>query len=147
MRKLTVIRRKAAAGCLGRVKIYIADPDGDTYICGFKCRLLGKVKNNSSSIFEIPCKSVKIFAIYDQMTKDFCNDGYDVPEGEEDYVVSGRVELNPLSGNPFYFDKTPDVGTLIIKKERSKRSWIIFISVAVSAFVFGFVGSLLYHFL
>ena len=147
MRKLTVIRKKAVVGCLGKVKIYIADADGDTYITGFKCRLLGKVKNNSSSTFEIPCKGVKIFAIYDQMTKDFCNDRYDVPEGEEDVVVSGKVDYNPLAGNPFYFDKVNDGETLIIKKERSKRSWIIFVSIAASAFVLGLVGGLLYHFI
>ena len=146
MRKLVVIRRKAFAGCLGRVKIYITDRTGDTFINGVKCRFLGILKNNSRAEFEIPCESVKIFAIYDDLTKDYCNDGYVLPEGDEDCTVSGVVFFNPLAGNPFYFDNANDVGTLINRQERNKKAKILFFIIIVSGFLFGFVGSLL-HFL
>ncbi len=102
MRNLTVKRRKAFACCLGKVKIYIEDANGDTNINGIPCRLLGKLKNKECATYEIGNESLKLFAIYDKMSKGYCNDCYTIPAGEEDIEVSGAAKLNPFMGNPFY---------------------------------------------
>ena len=104
MRNLTVKRRKAFAGCLGKVKIYIEDANGDTNINGIPCRLLGKLKNKECATYEIGNESLKLFAIYDKMSKGYCNDCYTIPAGEEDIEVSGDAKLNPFMCNPFLLE-------------------------------------------
>lgn len=146
MRKLTVIRRKAFAGCLGSVKIYISDATGDTYINGTKCKFLGKVKNNGSATFEIPCESVKIFANYDKIIKDYYSVGYIVPEGEEDCSVSGIVHFNPSEGNPFYFDNSNDVKTVDDGRGRRKQTLIFIFTAVTLCILAGIVGALLSFF-
>lgn len=104
MRKLTVKRRKAFAGCLAKVKLYIEDANGDTEINCTRCRLLCKLKNNESATYEIGNESRKLFSIYDKITEKRCSDTYVIPEGEEDIEVSGVVKLDTSMGNPFIFD-------------------------------------------
>ncbi len=135
MRKLTITRRKAFAGCLGKVKIYIQDPNGDEEIRCTRCRLLGKLKNGQSASFEIGNDSYKIFAIYDEMSKNYCNDFYTVPEGEEDFYITGKAHFNPFGGNPFYFDDVADKTVLANRKDNKKKSLIILISVIVGVVI------------
>ena len=112
MRKLTVRRRKALIGCFWRVKIYVEDPMGDTIIRGFKCTFLGEVENDDSATFEIPCDSVKIFAIYGELGKSFCNDYCIVPAGEDEVFVSGKCRFNRVTGHPFQFDDATETEVL-----------------------------------
>ncbi len=139
MRNLTVIRRKSFVACISAVKIYIEDSEGDTVINGTKCRLLGKVKNNERVTFEIGNESYKIFAVYDKISKGYCNDYYTVPAGEEDHYVSGISHFNPFGGNPFYFDAVNDGTAIANRKKNSKKALAILIPVFVVAVVAGFL--------
>ncbi|MDE6868826.1 MAG: hypothetical protein K2J83_06785 [Clostridia bacterium] len=128
MRKLTVIRRKSHVSCLAGIKIYIQDPDGDTRINGVNCKFLGKLKNGQSATFEIGNESLKLFAIYDELSKDFCQNYYTVPAGESNLVVSGAPQLDSLRGNPFYFDGVTDIALLEERKSNKKKTFILTIS-------------------
>ena len=140
MRNLTVTRRKAYAGCLVKVKIYAEDPiGGDTQIDGVKCRLLGKLKNGESKTFSVDACSMKIYAIYDQLSKGFCSDRYILPAGEEDVSVSGKSHFNPFSGNPFYFDGVTDPVALAGRKEHRAIGAIIFTACLIVGIVAGVI--------
>ena len=136
MRNLTVTRRKAFAACLVKVKIYIEDENGDTEMDGVKCRLLGKLKNNKSKTFQIGTGRLKIFALYDKLSRGYCCDTYIIPEGEEDVSVSGVSKLNPFAGNPFYFDGVTDTEMLEKRESRKRTGLYVFIAcVAVGAVI------------
>ena len=138
MRKLIVLRKKTFVGCIAKVKIYAEDPAGDTNIGGVKCRLLGKLKNGEKATFEIGNESTKIFAIYDKMSKDYCNDYYTVPAGEEDCEISGKAHFNPFAGNPFYFDGVTDEVVLANRKKNSRKAMAIAIPLIIVAAAAGF---------
>ena len=140
MRKLNVRRRKAFAGCLGKVKLYIEDENGETVINGTKCRLLGKLKNKESATYEIDNESHKLFAIYDKASKGFCNDFYTISAGEDDVDVTGAAHLNPFQGNPFYFDGVTNPEVLANREKNSKKSKMIMIPVLICAVILGAVG-------
>lgn len=143
MRNLTVTRRKAYAGCLVKVKIYTEDPiGGDTQIDGVKCRLLGKLKNGESKTFSVDTCPMKIYAIYDQLSKGFCSDRYILPAGEEDVSVSGKSRFAPFSGNPFYFDGVTDSVTLAGRKEHKAIGAVIFTVCVVAGVVAGVIVGL-----
>ena len=137
MRKLNVTRTKSFVGCAGKVKIYIEDPNGDVNISGTPCKLLGKLKSGESASYEIGNDSYKIFAIYDKMSKNYCNDFYTVPAGEEDCNVTGKAHFNPFGGNPFYFDGVTDETVLANRKQNKKKSLIIGIPVFIIAALVG----------
>ena len=136
MRKLTVKRRKTFVGCLSKVKIYIYDLNGNTFINGIPCKLLGKIKNNESATYEIGNESYKLFAIYDEMTKSFCNDYYTIPAGEDDVEVSGAAHFG--GGNPFLFDGVTDEQALTNRANNRKRGIALLVGIFVSAFIIGF---------
>lgn len=139
MRNLTIIRRKSFVACLGSVKIYIEDANGDTNINGTKCKLLGKLKNNSRETFEIGNESCKLFAIYDKVSKGICNDFYVIPEGEEDHYVSGIAHFNPFMGNPFLFDGNTNSEAFDNRQKNGKKAALIMIPVMVVAVIAGFL--------
>lgn len=145
MRKLTVKRRKAFAGCFAKVKLYIQDANGDTEINCIRCRFLGKLKNKESATYEIGNESRKLFAIYDNMGKKYCNDTYVIPEGDDDIEVSGVVKLNQSMGNPFLFDENT-IKTIYNKqahREMIARTVFPIIFVAVVVIIGGLLIGLL----
>jgi len=137
MRKLNVTRTKSFIGCAVKVKIYVEDPDGDVVISGTHCKLLGKLKSGESASYEIGNDSYKIFAIYDKMSKNYCNDFYTVPAGDADCYVTGKAHFNPFGGNPFYFDGVTDETVLANRKQNKKKSLIIGIPIFTAAIVIG----------
>ena len=139
MRKLTIRRRKTFVGCLGKVKIYIEDAAGDTEISGTKCRLLGALKNNDVATYEIGNESCKIYAIYDKMSKSFCNDIYLIPEGETDLEISGKATFNPFMGNPFMFDGNMNEEAIKNRQQNKKKATIIMVPLTIIACVAGFL--------
>lgn len=142
MRKLTIKRRKAFAGCLVKVKIYIEDPAGDTDINGTKCRLLGMLKNNEAATYEIGNESLKLFAIYDKMSKTFCNDIFIIPKGEEDLEISGVTKFSPVMGNPFLFDGNDNAEATENRQKNKKKATVIMVPLmiifAIAGFFIGF---------
>ncbi len=104
MRRLTVKREKTFVGCLGKMKLFIEDKDGDQVLCEKSCRQLGVLKNGEEATFEIGEDAAEIFVIADRVSKDYCYDRYKLPAGREDVLLAGRNIFNPLLGNPFCFN-------------------------------------------
>ena len=92
MRHLTIKRNKSFVGCFGVFKVYIEDAVfGDTTIDGVSCRKLGDLNNGEEKTFEIGEGAVKVYVIADQMSKNFCNEYYQLPEGQEDVSLPGHA--------------------------------------------------------
>ncbi len=140
MRKLTILRRKSFVACLMTLKVYIESFDGTgEEINGVFCKKLGVLKNGEEATFEIGEESAKVFVIVDKLSKNFCNDCYQLPEGNEDIYLSGKNKCNPAIGNPFVFDNndTPDAENN--RKHRQRLGWIILIVCLVVGFAIGFM--------
>ena len=106
MRKLILTRRKTFIACLGKLKVYMCDASyNQLLINNYPCRLLGTVKNGETVTFEIPDGEVRLFGIWGKMSKNYCNGTTVIPAGNEDVVLGGIATYNPITGNPFKFDK------------------------------------------
>lgn len=143
MRNLTIKREKSFVACLVKMKVYIADPEaGQMVINGIKCRKLGTLKNGEEKTFEIGDVAARVFVIGDSLSKNFCNDYYDIPEGTEDIRLVGRNKYNPASGNAFRFDGNdlpPDV--IENRKKGTRKGAIILVVCIAIGFVVGFLLS------
>ena len=128
MRKLTVRRKWSCISMSRSIKIYIEDPMGDMCIVGFKCRLLGEVQNNDRATFEIPCERVRIFAIYGKLSKNYRNDYFIVPEGEEDYLILGICKIDREAGKTFRFDVVPEPEILANRQKCADRYSDVFMA-------------------
>ena len=125
MRKLTIIRHRAWAGSIIPVKIYVEDATGKTKINGVNCRKLGSVKNDREATFEIPTDAVKIFAIEFLLEKNLCCDFYELEAGEEDVVLHGAVDFDPLAGNPFRFHNNNSVSAKAMRAKNRKKCTLL----------------------
>ncbi|MBQ7912123.1 MAG: hypothetical protein IJ308_00040 [Clostridia bacterium] len=106
MRKLTVNRKKYCAGAWCAIHIYAAfEPVSFPCINKKTHKLLGKVKNGKSLECEIPECEVTVMAAYDNLGVCAMTDYVTIPSGSEDVVLNGKTKLNPMRGNPFYFEK------------------------------------------
>ena len=137
MRTLTIQREKSFVGCLQPYQFYIEDPvSPELEINGKPCRKLGALKNGQQQTFEIGGEPVRIYAIADKLSKEYCNDYFDVPAGQEDLIIRGKIHYNPLAGNPFYFEKELDEEAQKHRKKSKKKSgWIMVIAVFVGLVV------------
>lgn len=141
MRQLTVKRNKTAVGCAVKLKIYAADPQGDVTINGLPCVKLGELKNGEEKTFEITEAETRIFAIADQVSKDFCCDSAPVPAGTEPVYLSGKNKFNMSNGNAFIFDGEPDDFALLHRSKGSKKGVIILIAALIVGLVIGFIAT------
>lgn len=110
MRKLTIKRGKAYAACLAKINVYIVDAmQCDLIINNLPCRKLGAIKNGEEKTFLIDEAPARIIVIIDTLSRNYCNDFYDIPEGVDDIYLSGQTELTP-AGGVFRFDgiETPE---------------------------------------
>ena len=144
MRKLTFYRMKTTVGAWSKLRVYVEDPyESDLTISGVPCRFLGAVKNGGSAEFEIPESRCKIFTIVDRLSKEFCNDMYQLEAGSEPVTVSGSFTLQPVKGNVFRFNNNNSQEAQEhhdkIEKKRS-NSLILWIIVLVSL---GLIGKFL----
>ncbi len=139
MRNLTITRTKTFVGCLGHLKVYIEDELGDTVINGNKCRLLGKIKNNTTETYEIDEQERRVYVIADKLSKGYCNDSALVPAGQQNVYLSGCPRYNPATGHAFRFDGQADE---VAMKSRRKGT-VIGVVVLVVAFIVGLVASLI----
>lgn len=143
MRKLTIIRHRAWAGRIIPVKIYVEDATGKTKINGVNCRKLGSVKNGKEATFEIPTDAVKIFAIEFLLEKNLCCDFYELEAGEEDVVLHGAVDFDPLAGNPFRFHSNNSVSAKTMRAKNRKKCILLYAIVSIVAFSVGVVCGLM----
>ena len=122
MRNLTITRTKSFVASLGKMKVYIEDPDaGEITIQGVPCRKLGTLKNGETATFPISDLAAKVFVIADTMSRSFSNDYYPIPAGTEDVTLSGKNKYNPGAGNPFRFDGVTDPDALANRKRAAAR--------------------------
>ena len=118
MRNLTIKRNKSFVACAVTMKVYIEDPDStELTINGVNCRKLGTLKNGEEKTFLIEESEAKVFVIVDKFSKDYCNEVYTVPAGEEDVVLTGQHHFNLSNSNAFRFDGVSDRETEAVHKK------------------------------
>jgi len=142
MRKLTIERKKSFVGCLARMKVYIEDSvNSELTLNGVPARKLGELKNGETREFEIPNEASRIFVIADTVSKDYCNEFYVIPDGEEDVFLSGRNRFNPAAGNAFRFDGNDSAEVLANRKKGTSRGLVILlIAILVGGLAGFFIG-------
>ena len=140
MRNLTIKRNKSYAGCLAKMKIYIEDlTSNELTIQNTPCRKIGTLKNGEEKTFQIGQEAAKVFVIADKVSKDYCSEYYQLPEGQEDISLSGKNMLNPTAGNPFRFDNNESAEVITQRKRGSRKGLIIFIAAVLIGLVVGFL--------
>ncbi len=143
MRNLTIERRKTFVACLMKMKVYVeTDGIGELVINGTPCVKLGTLKNGETKTFEISEKAVKIFVICDKVSKEYCNDFYQLPEGKEDVALSGKNKFSLASGNAFVFDNN-DNPEAVQNRQKGKRigTVVLFIAIVVGVVIGFLLGS------
>lgn len=141
MRKLTLKRGKDFVASLMKYQVYIEDPEnGELVIKGTNCRKLGTVANGEDAVFEIGDGAAKLFVIGDKMAKDYCNDFFQIPEGGEDIILSGKATYNPTAGNPFYFDGNEDNEEAMENRKKSKRRGLLIFIIIFALCLLAGVG-------
>lgn len=141
MRKLTIKRHKSIVGCLMKIKIYIEDHSAsEIFINNIPCRKIGDLKNGKEKTFEIGEQFAKVFIIVDKFSKDYCNDFYELPEGNDDIYLSGKNHFNLANGNAFRFDNNESAAVLTNRKNGTRRGLGILIGALIGGAVIGFIA-------
>lgn len=141
MRKLTIKRKKSFVASLAKLKVYIEDPAGEIDITGIKCRLLGTLANGEEKSFYIEENAAKVFVIADKMSRDYCYDCRNLPEGNEDIYLTGKNAFNPATGNAFRFEGGTDEEIAKRHKESKKGGLIVLITAIVIGFTAAWIIS------
>lgn len=142
VRKLTLTRRKKFRASLCKYKVYVEDKASDDIVInGVTCRKLGELKNGDTQTYEIGEEAAKIFVIADKLSKDFCNDFYELPEGSEDVALCGQSSFSLGLGNPFRFDGNDGAAARAHRKKTLSVGIVALVAfVIVGAFVGFFIG-------
>ena len=140
MRNITIARAKSFVGSLAKLKVYIEDhARGELTISDVPCRKLGDIKNGETKTFIIDDQSAKVFVIPDKLSRNFCNEFYQLPFGQEDIFLIGRCHFHPFSGNAFRFDNNDTEEVIANRKKGSKKGLIILIVCAIIGFLVGYL--------
>lgn len=133
MRYLTIQRNKSFVACLMRVKVFIEDPtSSEIKIQGVPCRKIGELKNGEQQTFMIGDEKLRIYVIADKLSKNYCCDFYEIPEGTDNIFISGSCKYNPLNGNAFRFDGIPTAEMKYHRRKANKKGiWIFIISLII----------------
>ena len=143
MRNLIIKRNKTFVGCAMSLKVYVEDAmSTEIKINGVSCRKLGTIKNGEEKSFLIDNEAVKVFVIADKLSKDYCNEFYKVPEGQEDIYISGKCKYNPANGNAFRFDGVTDEEVLANRKKGNKKGLIVLVIALVVGMLVGAIPGL-----
>lgn len=125
------------------LKVYVEDAmSTEIKINGVSCRKLGTIKNGEEKSFLIDNEAVKVFVIADKLSKDYCNEFYKVPEGQEDIYISGKCKYNPANGNAFRFDGVTDEEVLANRKKGNKKGLIVLVIALVVGMLAGAIPGL-----
>ena len=142
MRNLTINRKKSFVGCAEKMKIYIEDPSSnDLVINNVSCRKLGTLKNNEEKTFVIEDSQAKVFVIADKLSKGYCNEFYQLPEGQEDVYLTGKNKFNLATGNAFRFDNNNNAEVLRNHKNASRKGILVIIIAAIAGGIIGFLSN------
>ena len=139
MRNLTIKREKSFVGSLAKMKVYIEDPtSNEICINDISCRKIGDLKNEEEKTFQIDEQEVKIYVIADKLSKNYCNEFYQLPAGQEDVFLSGKNKFNPANGNAFRFDNNESEETIASRKRGARKGLLILIVAAIVGAVVGY---------
>lgn len=156
MRNVTITREKSGVACFGIMKVYIEDPisgnlpikmrvkDDATGLPVTKkvmCRKLGTLKNGETATFSIGWGAAKIVVIMDKLSRNYANEYYQIPAGEEDVYLSGKNRYAPGQGNPFRFNGVTDGMALENRKRGQKIGAIVLCLSIVLGFALGFASA------
>lgn len=132
MRNLTIKRIKSFVGCLAKMKIYIEDHNSnEILINNTPCRKIGFLKNGEEKTFQIGEQKAKVFVIADKLSKNYCNEYYQLSEGQEDLFLSGKNKFNPANGNAFRFDNNESKEIITNRKKGTRKGLLILIIAAI----------------
>lgn len=140
MRRLWITRRRSVAACLAKMRVWIEDPQGDTEINGFPCRKLGELKNGEQKAFPVGTGAARVFVTADRLTRNLYNEFAELPEGEEDVVLTGQNLLKPFSGNPFRFDGWASEAVQQNRKATVRRGRLTMIAAILAGLIGGTAG-------
>ena len=147
MRNLTIKRNKTWVGSALPLQVYWEDAaNSEITINGVPCRKLGKVKNGEEQTFAIDERAGKVFMIADRLSKGYCNEFYQIPEGQDDLFLSGQCRFNPGSGNAFRFDNNDNPEVIANRRRSNKKGWVVFIVTIAVCQVIGVALGLYLHF-
>ncbi len=139
MRNLTIKRTKSFVACLAKTRIYIEDPtSSEMLINNTPCRKIGELKNGEEKTFQIDEGEAKVFVIVDKLSKNYCNDYYQLPAGQEDISLSGKNKFNPANGNAFRFDGNETEEIIANRKHGTRKGILILIIAAAVGAVVGY---------
>ena len=139
MRNLTIKREKSFVGSLAKMKVYIEDPtSNEICINDISCRKIGDLKNGEEKTFQIDEQEVKIYVIADKLSKNYCNEFYQLPAGQEDVFLSGKNKFNPANGNAFRFDNNESEETIASRKRGARKGLLILIVAVIVGAVVGY---------
>ena len=139
MRNLTIKREKSFVGSLAKMKVYIEDPtSNEICINDISCRKIGDLKNGEEKTFQIDEQEVKIYVIADKLSKNYCNEFYQLPAGQEDVFLSGKNKFNPANGNAFRFDNNESEENIANRKRGTRKGLLILIIAATIGAVVGY---------
>lgn len=140
MRNLTIKRTKSFVACLAKMKIYIEDPtSNEMCINNTPCRKIGDLKNGEVKTFQIGEQEAKVFVIADNLSKNYCNEYYQLPDGQEDIFLSGENKYNPANGNAFRFNDNESEEIVANRKRGTRKGILILIVAAVVSAVAGYL--------
>ena len=139
MRNLTIKREKSFVGSLAKLKVYIEDPtSNEMRINDVPCRKIGDLKNGEEKNFQIDEQTLKVYVIADKLSKNYCNEFYQLPAGQEDVFLSGKNKFNPANGNAFRFDNNESEENIANRKRGTRKGLLILIIAAIIGAVVGY---------
>lgn len=142
MRNLTIKRTKCFVACLAKMKVYIEDnANGEILINNVPCRKIGELKNGEEKTFEVEESAAKVFVIADKLSKEFCNEFYQLPEGSEDICLTGKNKYNLASANAFRFDNNESGEALYNRKYGKRKGLVVVIASLLVGIIIGLVSS------
>ena len=145
MRNLTIKREKSFVGCLVKMKIYIEDPtSNEMLINDMPCRKIGDLKNGEEKTFQIDEQKAKIFVIAGNLSKSYCNEYYQLPEGQESIFLSGKNKFNPANGNAFRFDNNESEENIANRKRATRKGMLVLIPAIIVGAVAYLITSALF---
>lgn len=142
MRTLTIKRTKSFVACLVTMKVYIEDHSSNEIVINdIPCRKLGQLKNGEEKTFEIDNEAAKVFVIADKLSKNYCNDFYEIPYGEDDISLTGKNQFNIATGNAFRFDNNPSQAALSNRTRGTNKGAVVtIIALVVGAIIGAIIG-------
>ncbi len=142
MRNLTIKRTKSFVGCLAKIKIYVEDPtSNEICINNTPCRKIGDLKNGEEKTFQICEQEIKVFVIADKLSKNHCNEFYQLSAGQEDVFLSGKNKFNLANGNAFLFDNNENEEAQQNRRNGSKKGLLVLCVAIIAGVIVGYTAT------